>query len=247
MEDKSSVRQHYETLLSDVYSWMFGGFAAGIDRNTAFFENRGIRPSPTGSGVAVDLGAGCGFQAIPLARLGFSVTAIDLDAKLLAELEANAEDHRIRVVRGDLLDFARHVHEPIELAVCMQDTLLHLESKDDVRRLFGDLFRALDRGGRFVITFRDLSQEFTGLDRFIPVRSDAERLLTCFLEYEPETVKVHDLLYTRHGDGWIFGKSWYRKLRLSPEWVAEALTAAGFEALDSSVEKGFVTMIAKKS
>ena len=35
---------------------------------------------------AVDLGAGCGFQAIPLARLGFAVTAIDLDRKLLAEL-----------------------------------------------------------------------------------------------------------------------------------------------------------------
>lgn len=97
-----------------------------------------------------------------------------------------------------------------------------------------------------MITYRDLSQELTGLDRFIPVRSDAERLLTCFLEYEPETVKVHDLLYTRHADGWIFSKSRYRKLRLSREWVADALATAGFEALDSSVEKGFVTMIAKK-
>ena len=52
---------------------------------------------------------------------------------------------------------------------------------------------ALERGGRFVITYRDLSREALELDRFIPVRSDDTTILTCFLEYEPETVKVHDL------------------------------------------------------
>jgi hypothetical protein len=73
----STAKQHYDTLLSDVYSWMFGGFEAGIERNAAFFERLGIRPS--GSRVAVDLGAGCGFRTIPLARLGFSVTAVDFE------------------------------------------------------------------------------------------------------------------------------------------------------------------------
>jgi SAM-dependent methyltransferase len=242
------VRQHYDTLLSDVYSWMLGGFAAGIDRNIAFFERHGIRPS--GSCVAVDLGAGSGFQTIPLARLGFSVTAIDFDGKLLGELRANAREPGIRAIEADLLDFARHVNEPIELAVCMQDTLLHLESKNDVRRLFADVFGALEKGGRFVVTYRDLSHELTGLDRFIPVRSSEDRLLTCFLEYERETVKVHDLLYELHdkesGGSWAFAKSSYRKLRLAPAWVADELSGAGFDAVDSSVEKGFVMMIAKK-
>ncbi|HEU4619539.1 MAG TPA: class I SAM-dependent methyltransferase [Gammaproteobacteria bacterium] len=239
-----TVREHYDSLLSDAYSWMLGGFAAGVERNAAFFDRLGIRPA--GSRVAVDLGAGSGFQSIPLARLGFSVTAIDLDGKLLAELRANAAGESIRTIEGDLLDFARYVDAPVELAVCMQDTLLHLESKADVRRLFRDLFEALEPAGRFVITYRDLSRELTELDRFIPVRSDAERILTCFLEYEPETVNVHDLLYRRDAAGWSFKKSYYRKLRLSPDWVADELASAGFGAVDSNVEKGFVTMIARK-
>jgi len=48
-------------------------------------------------------------------------------------------------------------------------------------------------------TYRDLTKELEGLDRFIPVRSD-DKIMTCFLEYESaESVAVHDLIYTRVG------------------------------------------------
>lgn len=60
----------------------------GIAKNLEFLQKYQL--SPTNSGVAVDLGAGCGFQSIPLAQLGFRVTAIDLDKKLLDELKANS-------------------------------------------------------------------------------------------------------------------------------------------------------------
>ena len=118
-------------------------------------------------------------------------------------------------MRGNLLDFERHLLGPIELAVCMVDTLVHLESKADVVDLFAKVHRALERGGRFVISYRDLSREALELDRFIPVRSDETTILTCFLEYEPETVKVHDLLYRKVDGQWAYAKSFYRKLRLA--------------------------------
>ena len=53
--------------------------------------------------------------------------------------------------------------------------------------------------------------------------------MTCFLEYEsPETVIVHDLVNIREGDEkWTLQKSSYRKIRLSIDWVREALSAAG--------------------
>lgn len=73
----STVNQHYSQVLADVYSWMFGGFESGIQKNHEFFKNHKIKS--VGSGIAIDLGAGCGFQSIPLAQIGFSVTAIDLE------------------------------------------------------------------------------------------------------------------------------------------------------------------------
>jgi 2-polyprenyl-3-methyl-5-hydroxy-6-metoxy-1,4-benzoquinol methylase len=237
----ANVEQHYDQVLSDVYSWMYGGYDAALARYLEFFQTRGI--TPIRSGRAVDLGAGCGFQSIPLARLGFAVTAIDIDRKLLDELSEHAGDAEIAIERGDVLDFERHVHGPIELAVCMVDTLVHLESRALVIDLLTKVYRSLEPGGRFVITYRDLSREAIELDRFIPVRADDSTILTCFLEYEPETVKVHDLVYRKVGDEWTFRKSFYRKLRLAQAWVEQQLREAGFQLAEASVERGFVTLI----
>lgn len=240
----ATVEEHYENVLSDVYAWMFGGFDSGVEKNIGFFRKLGIKP--TRSGVAIDLGAGCGFQSIPLAQKGFSVTAIDLDTKLLDALASNACGLPVKIVRDDLVDFDKHIDANAELIVCMTDTLIHLESKDRVISLFEKVVASLENGGHFIITFRDLSYELSALDRFIPVKSDDNIIFTCFLEYEPERVKVHDLVYMRKDSRWSLNKSYYRKLRLSKEWVDEQLLAAGFSNIESTVDRGFVTVIAGK-
>ncbi len=240
----ATAKEHYDHLLSDVYSWMFGGFANGIERNIGFFKKHKIRPVL--SGVAVDLGAGCGFQSIPLAQAGFSVIAVDSDGKLLNELKNNCGTLAVAIVQDDLLDFDKYTKDKTELIVCMTDTLIHLESKNRVLSLFKKVLSSLETGGKFILTFRDLSSELSELDRFIPVRSDENILLTCFLEYEPEAVKVHDIVYQKNNGMWNMNKSFYRKLRLSKEWVDSHLTGVGFNRIESTVDHGFVTVIATK-
>jgi hypothetical protein len=99
-----------------------------------------------------------------------------------------------------------------------------------------------------VATYRDLaSSESFGLDRFIPVRSDDRRVMTCFLEYETaETVVVHDLINLRDDDGnWTLHKSSYKKLRLPAEWVIAELSAAGLSICGRS-ESRMVTIAATR-
>jgi hypothetical protein len=239
-----TVEEHYGRLLSDVYSWMYGGWEASLARYTEFFKSRGI--APHGSKRAVDLGAGCGFQAIPLARLGFSVTAIDLDRKLLAELERHKADADIEVVCADIMEFRSHAPKTAELIVCMVDTLLHLESQAAVAALAADVFAALEPGGTFIATFRDFTVETKELERFIPVRSDDNTVFTCFLEFEPTTVKVHDLVHRRVDGHWSFAKSFYRKLRLPTDWVVVTLREAGFSHVETGLDRGLVVLTAKK-
>jgi 2-polyprenyl-3-methyl-5-hydroxy-6-metoxy-1,4-benzoquinol methylase len=239
-----TVEEHYSRLLADVYSWMYGGWDAALARYADFFKSRGI--APRGSKRAIDLGAGCGFQAIPLARLGFSVTAIDLDRKLLAELEGHKGNEDIEIVCADILEFRRHAPKSAELVVCMVDTLLHLESQAAVTRLAADVFAALEPGGTFIATFRDFTVETKELERFIPVRSDDKTVFTCFLEFEPETVKVHDLVHRRVDGHWELAKSFYRKLRLPTGWVVTTLLDAGFSDVDTDLDRGLVVVTAKK-
>lgn len=240
----ATVEEHYSRVLADVYSWMYGGWDAQLERYTEFFAVRGI--APRASKRAIDLGAGCGFQAIPLARLGFEVKAIDLDRKLLAELTKHADGLSIETICADIVEFRRHAPQSAELVVCMVDTLLHLETQDAVARLADDVFAALEPGGTFIATFRDFTVETKELERFIPVRSDERIVFTCFLEFEPETVKVHDLVHKRVDGHWDFAKSFYRKLRLPTDWVVMTLRGAGFGHVETGLDRGLVVVTAKK-
>src|SRR5690349_9348902 len=108
----SSPAQHYEALLAEHYTWMSGGLEANVARNAAFFAQHGI--ARRGGGVAVDLGAGPGYQTVPLARAGFRVYAVDLSERLLAETRKAAEQFKeygleVITVHGDLVTFAQEV------------------------------------------------------------------------------------------------------------------------------------------
>ena len=241
----ATVKEHYDAVLAEFYTWLYGGLDVGIATYSEFFRCHKI--TPAGSGIAIDLGAGSGFQSIPLATIGFAVTAIDLNEHLLKELTANSPPHAIRTIQDDLLNFDTHVTSPAELIICMTDTLLHLESKDKVRTLVQKVFTALATNGKIIVTFRDLTQELTGLDRFLPVRSDPNTIFTCFLEYGTETVTVHDITYSNRAGKWQMLRSCYQKLRLSGTWLEQCLVAAKFNIIESNHSQGLVTIIAGKS
>jgi hypothetical protein len=128
----------------------------------------------------------------------------------------------------------------------MGDTLTHLDCREDVEAVLAGTFARLAPGAPLCLSFRDLTGELHDLDRFIPLRNDGDAILTCFLEYEPETVKVHDLLYVREGTGWTLRKSFYRKLRLAPDWVVERLAAIGFTVEHREEMRGLVTLLARR-
>jgi 2-polyprenyl-3-methyl-5-hydroxy-6-metoxy-1,4-benzoquinol methylase len=238
----SSVHDHYASLLAPLYSWMAGGAEAAISRGEAELESLGLTPRSTA--IAVDLGAGFGMHSIPMARRGYSVVAVDSSAELLRELQAHAGNLPIRTVKADLLSFPDHLARRAEAILCMGDTLTHLSSKQAVQSLFSKVAAALAPGGRFVLTFRDYTTPLTGERRFIHVRSDADRILTCFLEYASEHVDVHDLVYEREGTHWIQRVSSYRKVRLAPDWVSTTLRDAGFEVTREAGPSGMIRLVA---
>lgn len=226
----ATAKEHYENLLADHYEWMFGmPFEAKVAEQQAILDE--FAASEGAGGLALDLGCGSGFQSIALSDRGYEVLAIDTSEKLLARLAARIGSRNIVTKQADLRELDSLIRPgSLEIAVCMGDTLTHLRSRTEVSQLFQSVACALKPGGKFVITYRDLaSGELSGIDRFIPVRADDRRVMTCFLEYETaETVVVHDLINVRDDDGkWTLHKSSYRKLRIPVEWVATELSRAG--------------------
>src|SRR6185437_2030330 len=97
----------YETLLAEHYSWM-----SGVTPRAKAAEQRELltRLSITPGALAVDLGAGSGFQSMALADLGFErVLALDTSTRLLQELRANCGNRAVTPVQDDMLNLAQHV------------------------------------------------------------------------------------------------------------------------------------------
>ena len=241
----TTVGEHYANHLGPVYTWMVGDIDAALSRSDAELGELAL---PSKDGTAIDLGAGFGLHAIPLARRGFSVVAIDTYDPLLQELASRARSLPIRTVNAELQEFREQIEHTVDVIVCMGDTLTHLPSHACVETLLQDVAGSLNDGGLFVATFRDyVSAPLQDDARFILVRSDAHRILTCFLEYADSTVTVHDLLHQREAGSWRLRVSSYQKLRLSPQWVVERLNSQGLSARRDTVAGGMIRVTARKS
>jgi 2-polyprenyl-3-methyl-5-hydroxy-6-metoxy-1,4-benzoquinol methylase len=239
----TSVTEHYASHLAPIYLWMAGGSEAALQAGTAEIE--ALNLPLTDGAVVLDLGAGFGMHAIPLARKGVRVTAIDTSSELLRALEQLAGNLPIQAVNDDLLAFQSHITEEPSAILCMGDTITHLPDRDAVESLIERAAVELLPGGMFVVSFRDYSVPLLDDQRFIPVRSDDNRILTCFLEYEPEAVVVHDIVHQRTAEGWQTRVSHYRKLRLSPSDLIASLKSSGFSVRCETGMRGMVRLVAQ--
>ena len=241
----SDVRQHYDTLLGSVYSWILGDFDTARARSAALFDRLGL--GPENGALAVDLGAGPGCQSIPLAERGFDVVAVDFCETLLDELKAHPGGERVETVLADITEFRRHLSSAPELIVCMGDTLVHLPDRRAAEQLLVDAAEALADGGSLVISIRDYDAPGpTGADRFLPIRSTDDMIFTCFLEYEDDVVHVHDILQRLDDGVWTLSVSGYDKQRLGLGWVAGVLESAGMQVAAPFEAGGLWVLHARK-
>ena len=239
----STVNEHYNYLLADIYSWMSGDFREQVNQTREYFIKNNIKPSSTLS--AIDLGSGHGIQSAALLDIGFDVTAVDLSKKLLDELKQNTAN-KVKSIHGDIMEFSYPGEIKPELIVCMGDTLTHLPSADDVKRVVAGAAENLAEGGKLILSFRDLSAELKGNSRFIPVKSETNRILTCFLEYGKEKVTVYDMLNEPVNGNWQMKVSSYHKLRLSIREAEKIIKAAGLKIIHSEKINGMDYIISQK-
>jgi SAM-dependent methyltransferase len=242
----ATTTDHYDHHLGHVYSWMVGDIEAALARSAAELDAIGL--PVTRPATAFDLGAGIGLHALPLAQRGFSVTAIDSCQQLLDQLRSRSGSLPIATVTADIVEFPGLVRCPADVIVCMGDTLTHVADMASVELLLANVAGSLAVGGMFVCTFRDyVSSPLRAERRFIAVRSDEQRILTCFLEYLDDRVVVHDVLHQWQNGRWRQTVSSYPKLRLAPDWVASQLLAHGLSVRQGAGPAGMACVVATRT
>ena len=239
-----SVKEHYDNHLSHFYAWYAGDFESAKENFISFCRDHSFLPG--GNKIAIDLGAGHGIQTMALSELGYQVRAIDFSRLLLDDLAARKKDYPVEIFCDDIRNVSSYDDPSPELIICCGDTLPHLPSTDAIKKLINDSYKILSANGRLLLSFRDYSEPLQDANRFIPVKSDRDRILTCILEYEEERLKVTDLLHEYKNGRWIQKVSSYFKTRITVELVMEYLKASEFNILFSEMSDGMTHTAAQK-
>lgn len=120
-------------------------------------------------GPVLELGAGNGRIALPIARHGVRVTCVDHSRPMLRDLarrlraEPPAVRERVSVVRGDIRR-VRLRGKRFPLVICTFNTALHMYERADVEAMLTRVKEHLARRGRFIVdlslpSFEDLARE----------------------------------------------------------------------------------------
>lgn len=159
------------------------------------------------------------------------------------ELQSHDQENAVQTINCDILEKEYYMRKaPIELAICMGDTLAHLPSMQAVSSFFDIVYNLLSTDGKLILSFRDYTDEMNGVDRFIPVHQEKNKIMSVFLEYEPGYVKVHDLIYEQNNNHWELQKSAYKKIRTTEKNVIHLLEKKKFTVNKTAHKKKWCTL-----
>ncbi len=237
------TKAHYDTHLSLFYEWMLGDYNKNVKAFEQFLVEKNL--SKGENKKALDLGAGNGAQSIALARHHYEVIAVDFCERLIYDLDGKKKGLPVTTIVYDISGFISKTSEKFDLIVCWGDTLTHLPNMESIIDVIEKCSQLLMPQGKIVFSFRDYTNELLGSDRFIPVKSDANRILTCFLEYLPEQVRVTDIIHQKIGGKWEQRTSYYYKTRLEKGTFTELLVTNGFKLQHSESGNGMLTFVAQ--
>jgi SAM-dependent methyltransferase len=199
--------------LYDPIARIYDPWSRSVTEDIGFYVDHAV----AAGGPVVELAAGTGRIAVPIARAGIPVIGVDSSPGMLAVArEAAAKAgvaHLLDLRVGDLAD--PPVSERVPLVVCPFRTLLHMQSKDAKLRALRAARELLVPGGAFVF------------DVFAPSPEDIAETHGRWLEREPgiEELAIWDestrtlSLSVRAGDAettfelhWLSAAEWLRLL-----------------------------------
>lgn len=120
------------------------------EESTADFLKKGLSENNR----VLDLACGTGAYSIDIAKAGHSVIGLDLDESMIkrAENKAEKEGGTVKFVAEDMRNFKPYLGTALQdMIFCIGNSLVHLNSRKDVAKLFVDIYDSLKEGGWMIV------------------------------------------------------------------------------------------------
>ncbi|SHE95256.1 class I SAM-dependent DNA methyltransferase [Alkalibacter saccharofermentans] len=134
----------------------------------------------------LEIGCGTGNVSIPLSKLGYNVTGMDISDEMLsvADEKSFAEGSSVRWMKGDVCNFANT--EKYHAAVSCLDTINYILGEEDLDNAFKNIYNSLEKGGVFIfdINTKYRLKDVYGNHSFNYVSDDLCYIWNCFYDSE---------------------------------------------------------------
>jgi glycine/sarcosine N-methyltransferase len=188
---------------------------------------------------SLDVACSTGFHVIMLRRLGLDASGIDASPKMIQKARTNSVTCGVTVeyILGDFMNMSKRFSEGFDLITCLGDTIAHLRSTQDLKRLFQEVYKSLNPGGLFVIQARNYDFIMKHEARFTPPTGSRngteETLFFRLLDFNPKTLNLSIAKFRWHENRWessVYTTEIHPYLKKELE---SALKSVGFAKLDS--------------
>ncbi|QYG94569.1 class I SAM-dependent methyltransferase [Iamia sp. SCSIO 61187] len=192
---------------------------------------RAVAPAGTTTPSLLELGAGTGRLALPLAAAGLAVTGVDASTAMFDRLAAKPGGSRVTAVVGDMA--GPLPDGPFDLVVVARNTFFNLTTEAAQRACLREVARVLAPGGRLVLE-AFVPTDDDGPTSSVEVRSiTADRVLLFVDRHDPATSEAWSSFVDISPDGIRLRPCHVRYLRPAD---LDALAAACGLALDDRAE-----------
>jgi SAM-dependent methyltransferase len=168
-------------------------FAEAAGQVGALLELANIKPRSI-----LDLGCGPGRHALPLATLGYPVTAVDTSAELLRQLNERKQSLPIETIQADMREFVRE--QSFDLVLVMWTSFGYFEDEADHVRVLENIRQSLTDNGRVVLDLVGLEYLCRSLQPVHLTEYDDGRILVERPELTDDLTRLDNDWYLIEGD-----------------------------------------------
>jgi SAM-dependent methyltransferase len=143
----------------------------------------------------------------------------------------------VEYILGDFMNMSKRFSEGFDLVTCLGDTVAHVRSVQDLKKLFQEVYKSLNPGGLFVIQARNYDFIMKHQARFTPPTGSRngteETLFFRLLDFHPKALNLSIAKFRWHENRWessVYTTEIHPYLKKELE---SALKSVGFAKLDS--------------
>lgn len=150
-----------------------------------------IKNRADGKVKILDLAAGTGNYSIAMAKMGYSVTAVDLDKEMVNRIkEKNCEEGtNVNAMVMDM-NSVDSIKEKFDLIICIGNSLVHLDNKEDINNLITKLYKLLNENGILIIQIVNYDRIIEKDIKELPLIQRQDKGVTFVRNYERENDKI---------------------------------------------------------